>query len=204
MTQSLVEFTLYFCVTFCYNANINQTWRYGITKDKATKSNVKKPIFKKWWFWVIIVAILAAIFGNSGTNDSVKDETKDAISSTEQQTEEKQDISTSKDDISFVVSNVRNDVTGNWRIATIAENIEMQDYALDYYKEYFKSDDEIHAIVNFNYKTTTKISVMGNLLDVSVYEYVDKEEHDAKLLFSGKLLKEYHVNKDTGEIEEIQ
>ena len=106
--------------------------------------------------------------------------------------------------ISFVVSNVRNDVTGNWRIATIAENIEMQDYALDYYKEYFKSDDEIHAIVNFNYKTTTKISVMGNLLDVSVYEYVDKEEHDAKLLFSGMLLKEYHVNKDTGEIEEIQ
>ena len=173
-------------------------------KDKATKSNVKKPIFKKWWFWVIIVVILAAIFGNSGTNDSVKDETKDAISSTEQQTEEKQDNSTSKDDISFVVSNVRNDVTGNWRIATIAENIEMQDYALDYYKEYFKSDDEIHAIVNFNYKITTKISVMGNLLDVSVYEYVDKEEHDAKLLFSGMLLKEYHVNKDTGEIEEIQ
>ena len=75
---------------------------------------------------------------------------------------------------------------------------------LSYYKEYFKSDDEIHAIVNFNYKTTTKISVMGNLLDVSVYEYVDKEEHDAKLLFSGMLLKEYHVNKDTGEIEEIQ
>jgi hypothetical protein len=173
-------------------------------KDKSTKSNVKKPIFKKWWFWVIIVVILAAIFGNSGTNDSVKDETKDAISSTEQQTEEKQDNSTSKDDISFVVSNVRNDVTGNWRIATIVENIEMQDYALDYYKEYFKSDDEIHAIVNFNYKTTTKISVMGNLLDVSVYEYVDKEEHDAKLLFSGMLLKEYHVNKDTGEIEEIQ
>ena len=31
-------------------------------KDKATKSNVKKPIFKKWWFWVIIVVILAAIF----------------------------------------------------------------------------------------------------------------------------------------------
>lgn len=108
------------------------------------------------------------------------------------------------DDISFVVTNVPNDVTGNWRIASIAENIEMQDYALDYYKEYLKSDDEIHAIVNFNYKTTTKISVMGNLLDVSVYEYVDKEEHDAKLLFSGMLLKEYHVNKDTGEIEEIQ
>lgn len=173
-------------------------------KDKSTKNGVKKPIFKKWWFWIIVVVILAAIFGNTGTKDSVEDGAKDTISSAEQQTEEKQNESTAKDDISFVVTNVPNDVTGNWRIASIAENIEMQDYALDYYKEYFKSDDEIHAIVNFNYKTTTKISVMGNLLDVSVYEYVDKEEHDAKLLFSGKLLKEYHVNKDTGEIEEIQ
>ena len=173
-------------------------------KDKATKNGVKKPIFKKWWFWVIIVVILAAIFGNTGTKDSVEDGAKDTISSAEQQTEETQNESQSEESISFVVGKVNNDVTGNWRIATIAENIEMQDYALDYYKEYFKSDDEIHAIVNFNYKTTTKISVMGNLLDVSVYEYVDKEEHDAKLLFSGMLLKEYHVNKDTGEIEEIQ
>lgn len=173
-------------------------------KDKATKSNGKKPIFKKWWFWVIIVVILTAIFGNTGAKDGVEYGAKDAINSTEQQSDKTQDESTAKDDISFVVTNVPNDVTGNWRIATIAENIEMQDYALDYYKEYFKSDDEIHAIVNFNYKTTTKISVMGNLLDVSVYEYVDKEEHDAKLLFSGMLLKEYHVNKDTGEIEEIQ
>lgn len=118
--------------------------------------------------------------------------------------EEKKNKNSSKNDISFVVSDVRNDVTGNWRIAKIAENIEIQDYALNYYKKYFKNDNEIHAIVNFNYKTTTKISVMGNLLDVTIYEYVDKEEHDANLLFSGMLLKEYHVNKDTGEIEEIQ
>lgn len=45
---------------------------------------------------------------------------------------------------------------------------------------------------------------MGNLLAASAYEYVDKEEHDAKFLFSGMLLKEYHVNIDNGEIEEIQ
>lgn len=68
----------------------------------------------------------------------------------------------------------------------------------------FSIDDEIHVIVNFNYKTATKISIMGNLLAASVYEYVGKEEHDAKFLFSGMLLKEYHVNIDNGEIEEIQ
>lgn len=178
-----------------------KTWRYDIMKDKSTKNRVKKPIFKKWWFWIIVVVILAAIFGNTGTKDSVEDGTKDTISSAEQQTEEKQNESTAIEDISFVVTNVPNDMTGNLRIALISENIEIQDCALDYYKEYFKSDDEIHAIVNFNYKTTTKIFVMENLLDVSVYEYVDKEEHDAKLLFSGMLLKEYHINKETGEID---
>lgn len=54
-------------------------------KDKATKNGVKKPIFKKWWFWVIIVVILAAIFGNTGAKDGVEDGAKDAVNSTEQQ-----------------------------------------------------------------------------------------------------------------------
>ena len=54
-------------------------------KDKATKNGVKKPIFKKWWFWVIIVVILAAIFGNTGAKDGVEDGAKDAVNSTGQQ-----------------------------------------------------------------------------------------------------------------------
>ena len=54
-------------------------------KDKSTKSNGKKPIFKKWWFWVIIVVILAAIFGNTGAKNGVEDGAKDAINSAEQQ-----------------------------------------------------------------------------------------------------------------------
>ncbi len=169
-------------------------------KDKQAQGKVKKPFYKKWWFWVIIVVVLAGIFGQGGN----KDEDKQANTDTSTTQESQEQTEPEKNEIEFVVSDVHNDVTGKWRIASIAENIEMQDYALDYYKKYFESDDEIHAIVNFNYKTTTKISVMGNLLDVSVYEYVDKEEHDAKLLFSGMLLKEYHVNIDNGEIEEIQ
>ena len=54
-------------------------------KDKSTKSNGKKPIFKKWWFWVIIVVILAAIFGNTGAKNGIEDGAKDAINSAEQQ-----------------------------------------------------------------------------------------------------------------------
>ena len=73
-----------------------------------------------------------------------------------------------------------------------------------YYNNYFKADNEIHIIVNFTLNTTTRISVMGNLLDVAIMEYVDKEEHDAALACSGMLLAEYHVNIKNGEIEKIQ
>ena len=106
-------------------------------------------------------------------------------------------------DAHFSVSKVRNDATGNWRISSIAESINIEEYALSYYKKYFSNNTEIHAIVNFTHNTTAKLTVMGNILDVSIYEYVDNEEHDANLLFSGMLLKQYFVYMDTGEIEEI-
>lgn len=108
------------------------------------------------------------------------------------------------DGISFRADKVRNDTTGNWRISLIAENIDMSEYALDYYKQYFTDDSEVHFIVNFNYNTTTKIMVMGGDLDVTVQEYVAKEEHDAKMLGSGTVLAEYFVNIETGEIEKVR
>jgi hypothetical protein len=43
---------------------------------------------------------------------------------------------------------VVNDVTGKWRYATISNDVDIQDYVLSYYKEYFKSDDEVHVINN--------------------------------------------------------
>lgn len=115
--------------------------------------------------------------------------------------------SDTKNAIDFDVSfsdTYRNDVTGNWRLSRIAEDINIEEYAVDYYNNYFESDSEVHIIINFTLNTTTSITVMGNLLDVTTTEYVDKEEHDAKLACSGTLLSEYHVNIDTGEIEKIQ
>ena len=97
-----------------------------------------------------------------------------------------------------------NDTTGNWRLAKITENIAIEEHALDYYNNYFQADNEVHIIINFTLNTTSNITVMGNLLDVTTYDYVDQEEHNAKLACSGTLLSEYHVNIDTGEIEKIQ
>lgn len=199
--------------------------------------NPSKKIWKKWWFWLIVIVFIGLLIPKDNSDEQKEPETKvetttpelktqtettqPETETTEQETETTQPETVEQEptekaeepaagkninDIGayFSVSDVRNDVTGNWRISTIAENVDIQEYALSYYKEYFKDDKEIHAIVNFNYKTTTKISVIGNTLDVSIYDYVDGEEHDAKLLFSGTLLKEYSVNMDNGSIEEIQ
>ncbi len=171
-------------------------------KNNAGRRKVKNQVYKKWWLLataVVIVTVIVIAIVSGGNDDNINADASPFATENQQQTHTKSKI----DSISFNVKNVRNDTTGRWRIATIAENIDMKDYALDYYNKYFMSDKEIHAIVNFNYMTTTKISVMGNLLDVTVYEYVSKEEHDAKLLFSGRRLKEYFVNMNNGEIEEI-
>lgn len=103
------------------------------------------------------------------------------------------------DGIDFDVRSVRNDTTGNWRIALIAEDVEVKDIACDYYKACFKSDSELHFIVNFNTNTTASIAVTGDTLHVTVREYVSGEEHDAKLLGGGTVLGEYYLDKSTGE-----
>lgn len=108
-------------------------------------------------------------------------------------------------DITAEPTDFPKDTTGKWRKTMIAESgIEFQNYALNYYKKYFKSNDEVHVIYNFSTRTVTCITCMGNLLSVRVMDYVDKEEHDASAACGGTLLAEYQVNIETGAIEKIQ
>ncbi len=120
-------------------------------------------------------------------------------------------IGTSNKDINDIGKNlnpkaVHNDTTGNWKYVTISDYIDFNEYALSYYNKYFANNNEIHAVVNPLLKTTTKISVShsGDMLYISIYEYVDGEENDAKILYSGSLLDEYFIYTDNGDIEDIQ
>ncbi len=108
------------------------------------------------------------------------------------------------DDIYFDVKPVNNDKTGRWRISAIAESVSIDDYALDYYDTYFKSDDEIHWIVNFTYKTTTVIRSYGVMLDVVTTEYVPREEHDACMLGTGMQLGHVQIDTATDEVTELE
>lgn len=166
---------------------------------------------KKKFKYIIIVSVFLVLLilgtNNSNSNDisSTNSESQSEIKKTDNKiddTSSELETQTEKlaTEIQFSVSKVQNDTTGNWRVSVISESIQPETYALDYYKKYFKNDDEIHGIINFNYNTTTKLSVLGNLLNITVYEYVPKEEHDAKLLFSGQLLDQWFVDIDSGEI----
>ena len=46
--------------------------------------------------------------------------------------------------VTFIVGDVPNDVTGNWRFATVSEGVDMTQYAVEYYKQCFGDDSEIH------------------------------------------------------------
>lgn len=94
---------------------------------------------------------------------------------------------------------VRNDVTKRWRYSATSDSYVPADYALEYYNEMFSSDDEIHGIWNATLGTMTCVKMMSGLLFVDTYEYVDGEEHDAKLMFSGMLLDSKIIDKETGE-----
>lgn len=109
-----------------------------------------------------------------------------------------------KDKYSLIYNGeVRNDNTGNWRYSGYTENDSQETFASEYYKAFFEDDKEIHAVINFTNKTTAKLAVVGEKIDVTIYEYVDGEEHDAKELFSGDVLKQYFVNISDGSVEDI-
>lgn len=100
------------------------------------------------------------------------------------------------------ITDVRNDKTGNWKKVVSSRNFNMPDNAIGYYEKYMK-DDEIHWLVSFATNTTTSIKENLEMLFVTIYEYEEKSEHDAKKINNGMILGEYIVYLDSGEIEDL-
>lgn len=189
-------------------------WTVHKTMKKGTKI-LLSVVFALWF-----IILMVATNGDSSETPTGTEQNEDISSTegaeedmtTESETEtvahrdgmygvSDKDIDSLGIDSDLTVSKVPNDVTGNWRISVINKSMNFEEYALSYYKKYFTDDKEIHAIVNFAYNTTTKIQVIGDTLYLTVYEYVEDEEHDAKKLFSGMLYSEYTVYTDNGDID---
>ena len=97
---------------------------------------------------------------------------------------------------------VPNDKTGNWRLATTSTSYDLKTYALNYYKSYFQNDKEIHAIVNKSQNITASLSILSDQLYIVVHKYIDGEENDAAILFSGDVIKEFAIDIHSGDIIE--
>ncbi|MCR5792493.1 MAG: hypothetical protein K6G65_04940, partial [Lachnospiraceae bacterium] len=106
-----------------------------------------------------------------------------------------------KYDVSEPSRFVRGDATGNWRIVKVANLTDPSDYALEYAKAYMMDSEEttnIHFIVNFSLKTTTRFRIISGILEVKTTEYVDKEEHDAKIIGEGEILSKKNFDLESG------
>lgn len=98
---------------------------------------------------------------------------------------------------------VQNDTTGNWKLAKIPDTLEIEKFALDYFNNYFRSGNEVHAIVNSADNTTTRITVSSDSLNVTIFEHIENEEYDANELFGGEIIADYKVYTDNGDIEKL-
>lgn len=194
------------------------------------ENGVNKPLWKKWWFWVVLFLFFVYLAGSGGEDkvadvdeppkpieivadegfgnekENVKDysmgeefipKREDSLGKSDKDIKEITDLSTSRP------KPVRNDNTGKWRVTTTSKSFNPEEYAISYFKTFFEKEDELHYIVNFNRNTTTSINKFLTILQVTIHERVDGEEHDANKLGGGMLYAEFHVHLDNGDIVKI-
>ena len=208
---------LWLCLIVLPPVGIILLWTVHKTMKKKTK--VILSVVFTLWFIILIGASNSSSDTPTNTGNDTPQTEQEEMSTTEETNAEEaetvphregmygvsdRDIESLDIDNQFTVSDVINDVTGNWKISVINKSMNFEEYALSYYKKYFTDDSEIHAIVNFAYNTTTKIQVLGDTLGITVYEYVKDEEHDAKKLFGGMLYSEYRIYLDNGDIIKVE
>ena len=86
---------------------------------------------------------------------------------------------------------IREDSTGNWRLAMASTSEDFLSYAASYYENYFKSDDETHFFINTTLGTTASVTKLADMLCVYMYDHVEGEEHSAKKIPEGRYLGQY-------------
>lgn len=108
-------------------------------KMKQKQGKVKKPLWKKWWFWVLIVAVLAS-FGNMGNNKE---------NGSEQEESHIYDNAEVKD----VINGSRTEKIGEYSIIRISSE-EVTDEALtDWYFNYVEKNDFKWCMILYSDKT---------------------------------------------------
>lgn len=188
---------------------------YCGAKNKLSKPSVFKTILSVLAIFFVIGIVTSIFSGEKDDGRQNEDTGREENISTDQEPDTDADPVDEQEALreqfneslgegsALFYKNVRNDVTGRWRLFLFHSGENIVDHAIDYYSAYFESDDEVHLAVNLGLKTTSVITCSAGCLFVDVHEYIDKEEHDAKILGSGMLLKQYIIDLSSGEIDDI-
>ena len=89
-----------------------------------------------------------------------------------------------------------------WFVSQYDNPIEFTEYALSYADTYI-ARGETHWIINKVANTSTSVYDTGDILYVTVYEYIEDEEMDVETLGTGTPLFDYQIYKDNGDIVDV-
>lgn len=121
------------------------------TKDK---NKIKKPFYKKWWFWVVIVIIVFSVFANSGNDDK---ETSDTPKATEQK-EKVENTQTKEKKTESKETNKKDDIKKAVEKVVGSENLETFNYV----------PDKKFSLIKFkgSENLSSKMTVKGMYMDI--------------------------------------
>lgn len=201
VSKKVIFFVLLFWVVIIISAGMSSEQEKLQKENKNSSAQSTAPVASA------VSSVSSSSAAESTEQDTSADETApvDVSEETQENTYaavESADTSV-LDDMDIKVRNVNDDITGNWRMTYVDTKETAEEYAIAYYKEYFKSDNEIHFLVNQHLKTTSVISKFNNQLDVRIYEYALGEEYSADTIASGIKYGEWYVHLETGEIKQL-
>lgn len=151
----------------------------------------KKPIFTKWWFWLMIVFIFMGIIGSSDSNDDVNTNNNSNAGTNQSETNKEQQDNTNTDNKVSVfegdcgisaIAEMGTDIIGQPTVSVSITNTTDKDisaikfYAvpLDVYGE------ELEGVFTMNNLVTDDTIAAGNS-DTRTWQFIDNEVKTIKL-----------------------
>ncbi|MBR0457354.1 MAG: SHOCT domain-containing protein [Firmicutes bacterium] len=103
------------------SVDIENQLEKNIINKKGNKQKTKKPLYKKWWVWLIVVVLIVGIFGALGDSDSEElstdtDTTVEQTQATEATTETVSEFETMDDESIVSLLNSSAEWSGEWKV----------------------------------------------------------------------------------------
>lgn len=90
-----------------------------------------------------------------------------------------------------------------YKMTVIDEDADVEDYALNYYKECFKEGDKYHWIVNKGKGETVLLMDQDGQVLVCTFDYVEGEEEDPSILGSGSMRNTWIIYPENDQMIEV-